>query len=174
MDNYLDTKKYGTSNVFDLITIGQALHWFNEEEIFPFVQKSLRENGTVGIFAYKKQHFKVGEPLYLAFEEYFQLIKPYFECDTDNNDNNYYKFNFKKYFQMQEPKFFEEETLISLNKLITFLQSWSAYYNYKKSRNEDPLIKFKENCKSILSREDDDIVDIKYYNFYYVILLQKL
>ncbi len=173
VENYLDIQKYGSNKVFDLITIGQALHWFNEDQIFPFLQQMLRDNGTIAIFAYRKQHFLKTDPLYQPFEDYFQLIKPYFECDTDNNDNNYYKTNFDKYFEKEEVKYFTEESTISLNKLIDFLKSWSAYYNYKKAKNEDPLIRFKEICRGIMNNQNDDENIIRYYNFYFAIILHK-
>ena len=169
----MDVEKFGKSKVFDLITIGQALHWFKEDIIFPFLQQVIRDDGTIAIFAYKKQHFKNCDPLYDAFEDYFKLIKPFFECDTDNNDNDYYKFDFKRYFKTEEIKYFTEESTISLNKLIDFLKSWSAYYNYKKAKNDDPLVRFKETCKDILKSDNDDEINIRFYNFYFAIILHK-
>ena len=175
IDSYIDTKKNGTSKIFDFISFGQALHWFEEEKIFPFLQKILKDDGTVGIIGYKKQHFLNSDPLYQVFEEYINLLRPYFECDIDNNDNDYYKFNFKKYFEKREVKHFNEESTISLNQFINFLKSWSGYYNYKKEKNEDPLIKFRAECKEILkSDDDDDEIKINFYNFYFVIILHKL
>lgn len=173
MENYLDVNKYGNENIFDVITIGQALHWFKEEEIFPFLNRVLATDGTVGVFGYKKQHFKEGEALYQPFENLYQLLKPYFECDTDNNDNNYYKFDFNKYFGNFELKLFEEETTISLSKLFSFLKSWSAYYNYQKATSKDPLETFIKECREALPGHDENVSDIKYYNFYFAIILHK-
>ena len=173
MDNYVDTEKYGKSKIFDLITFGQALHWFDEEKIFPFLQKLLKDDGIIGIIGYRKQHFLNSDALYQVFENYINLIRPFFECDIDNNDNNYYKFNFKKYFKIEEVKHYTEESTISLNQLLKFMQSWSAYYNYKKEKKEDPLIKFKDECKVILKCEDDEKMNITFYNFYFVIILHK-
>ena len=63
--------------------------------------------------------------------------------------------------------------MISLNKLIEFLQSWSGYYNYKKIKNEDPLIQFRKDCKDILKSENDDLKIIKFHNFYHVTIIHK-
>ena len=51
---------------------------------------------------------------------------------------------------------------------------WIRNYNYKKEKNEDPLIKFKAECKEILKSDDDDEIKINFYNFYFVIILHKL
>jgi SAM-dependent methyltransferase len=177
-DDIYNIHKYIPQDIkFDLITIGQAFHWFNDNQLIEFIKKILKPNGTFIIIGYKKQHFKNdnGDYLYDIFQEFIDFIKPFFECDADETDNAYpnSKQLFKDNFEINDTFFNEEKIEIELETLEAFVASWSAYVNYKKlgkSENEDPLIKLKEKFLNVLSNKE--IKKIDFYNFYFLIKLK--
>jgi SAM-dependent methyltransferase len=74
--------------MFDLITIGQAFHWFDAEKLLQYINdKLLASNGLLIIAGYKKQHFKQEDKLFQPFEDFITKLKTFFECDVDFNDS---------------------------------------------------------------------------------------
>jgi SAM-dependent methyltransferase len=156
--------KEDETKILDLITIGQAFHWFEEEKLLNFiVDKLLLPNGLLVITGYKKQHFKVGDKLFIPFENFIKKLKPYFECDVEFNDSGYERTDFTKYFSNVEKKFFEEECQLTIQNLIKFIKSWSGYFNYLKNNHDDPAEELLTNCLQFY--EPTDMV--KFYNFYF-------
>ena len=167
---------------FDLITIGQAYHWYEEDKILTFLKSLLSNEGILVIAGYKKQHFdEVTQPdLNSFFESIIKFLLPYFECNVANIDSGYVSSfqKFKKYFSnIDGPKWFTEQSQIGMNKLSIFLKSWSAYVNYKKSLShgqKDILDVMEEKLRQSynLSQEDDlDQIQEKFYNYYFIIFL---
>jgi len=143
----------------------------------------LKSNGSLFIIGYQKQHFKKESSYYGIFQKFFEFVKPYFDCNADENDNYYINSHslFIEKFKNFDLKFYEEKIEIDLEFLLSFLKSWSAYVNYMKKKNEkdeDPLIILKKEFQDEirkLNKEKDfkDIMKIKfdYYNFYFMITL---
>jgi SAM-dependent methyltransferase len=159
------------TKMFDLITIGQAYHWFEEEKLLTYIyEKLLSPNGILVITGYKKQHFKVTDKLYNCFEDFIKKLKPYFECDVDFNDSGYERSNplFGKFFKSVDKKYFEEECELSIQDLIKFIKSWSGYYNYLKDNNEDPAEELLQECLKYYQATDK----VKFYNFYFYLELK--
>jgi len=172
---------------FDLITVGQAFHWFENEKFICFAKSILKENGVLCILGYQKQHFKPEDSFYNIFQNFFEYIKPYFDCNADENDNFYLNSHnlFKNNFEFFDLKFFEEKIEINLDFLITLLKSWSAYNNFIKKKSEkedDPLnnlitdfekeLRKKHVGKDNLLKEDIMKIKFDYYNFYFMITLK--
>jgi SAM-dependent methyltransferase len=162
----------GETKMFDLITIGQAFHWFDEEKLLSFIhEKLLTDSGLLVIAGYKKQHFKEGEKLIEPFEGFIKKLKPYFECDVDFNDSGYERTNplFQKFFTHVEKKYFEEESEIAIQDLIKFVKSWSGYHNYIKNNQDDPATDLLNTCLTIGLTPTDKV---KFFNFYFYLELK--
>ena len=171
---------------FDLITIGQAYHWFDGSKFINFTKTILDKNGILCILGYKKQHFRKEHFLFEIFENFINLLKPYFECDVEETDSAFPNSQelFKQNFKNFEIKYFEEKIEINLDFFISFLKSWSGYVNFIKKNKEkdDPLLQFRKNCEIKLKEKfckNHDYIDFgeikfDFYNFYFVILLKDL
>ena len=165
---------------FDLITVGQAFHWFDEHKILPFLKSLLCDNGTLVLAGYKKQHFdqSTQPELYGPFNSLIETLTPYFECDVNNTDWAYYKNNesFKKYFgekNVVEPLYFEETFDLPVSKLLLLVKSWSAYVNIKKETTEGKLdvleeleinlrkaLKLPEKKQDKVEKKEDDEMEL--------------
>ena len=162
-------KELRKEKLFDLITIGQAFHWFDPENLIIFIKNILlSETGTLVILGYQKQHFYKNDILHKPFQKFIDQLKPYFECDCDYNDSGYSSSNqlFKNNFKFVNTKYFTEEQYIKLYTLIKFCKSWSAYYNYMKKNPDDPINDLEQIIKNLNINED-----INFYNFYFMITL---
>jgi ubiquinone/menaquinone biosynthesis C-methylase UbiE len=168
---------------FDLITIGQAFHWFEETRFLEFVKKILSENGVLILAGYKKQHFdeQTQPELYKYFNWVEEKLLPYFECDVDNNDNAYYKSyeTIQKIFKVEKDQikviFLKEEAEVPLKKVFDLLKSWSAYVNYlktKKLEEIDLIEEYQNNLKFYFGTdilEDLEKTKVAYFNFYFTV-----
>jgi ubiquinone/menaquinone biosynthesis C-methylase UbiE len=182
-DISIDSEEKLNFKKFDLITIGQAFHWFEETRFLDFVKKILSENGVLILAGYKKQHFdeQTQPELYKYFNLVEEKLLPYFECDVDNNDNAYYKSyeTIQKFFQVEKDqikvRFFREEAEVPLKKVFDLLKSWSAYVNYlkiKKLEEIDLIEEYQNNLKLYLGTdilEDLEKTKVTYFNFYFTV-----
>lgn len=156
----------------------------------------MKEDATLFILGYKKQHFKENQVFYYIFQEFLDQMIPYFECEVDDVENYYIKSHdlFKQNFSYFDIKFFEEKKEITLDYLLGFLKSWSAYLNFLAKHNEDiskgsvkdPLYVLKnkilQEIKQI-KKQNSDIVEnnensryndtkFEFFNFYFMITLK--
>ncbi len=120
----------------DLITVAQAVHWFNFDKFYDEVKRVLKPEGVVAVWTYTLPFISeeiaaeinyfhdnvVGEfwqkENKLVSDEYKSLPFPFEEVKTPD-------FNFKKE--------------ITLNDLLGLFKSWSAVQRYKDQTYEDPV-----------------------------------
>jgi len=188
-ENILKSSKTSTE-VFDLITIGQAFHWFDEIKILTYLRNILKENGVLILVGYTKQHFdpNTHPELYKLFQGTIDTLIPYFECDIKNNDGAYFKSyeNIKKVFNIEESEikveWYTESTRCKVKKVVDLLRSWSAYINMvknsKQSENafKDPIDDLQENLINyfnLKSIDDLEKQEVDYYNFYFTVAIKK-
>jgi ubiquinone/menaquinone biosynthesis C-methylase UbiE len=167
---------------FDLITVGQAFHWFEEEIFLKYMKTLLKEGGVLVLAGYSKEHFdKTEQPdLYKILDKTIKRLLPYFECDIDNNDNAYYKSHesIKKIFPGEfVTKHYIETAEVPLNTLFGLLRSWSAYNNYKKSKKSTDADIIDDLEKELveyfgISQVELQIKKVIYHNFYYTLTIK--
>ncbi|KAM3142923.1 hypothetical protein pb186bvf_004986 [Paramecium bursaria] len=146
LDKHLNKK-------YDLITIGQALHWFDIDKLFPYLnEKLLSDDGTIAILSYyaletyldtEELGVDVNLRNSLSYYEnqYYATVEGYFECDRNNLKSGYQQYDFKKYFNTVEVHKFEIETKQSLDSILKYFRTFSAYNTYieKHPEKEDPV-----------------------------------
>lgn len=121
----------------DLITIAQALHWFNLDAFYMEVRRVAKPNAIIAAWCY---------PLGKITNEIDILI---LKLDKDILGNHYWsparKYVDKKYqtilfpfVKMNTPDFFIEKTL-SFEQLIGYLNTWSAVKEYIKINQNNPI-----------------------------------
>lgn len=154
---------------FDLITIGEALHWFD----VPFALKNikenwLKENGMLSILAYicigLKYNVKDLEKRKLGNEKYYQfydVVKSYFECDREEIKNGYKNYPFDKFFTSKEMEEDYIETEMTTNELIKYVKTFSAYNTYYEKNHQakdfkDVTLTLLENIHMDLKKFEKD------------------
>ncbi len=124
-------------NHFDLITVGQALHWFDREHFFQEVNRVAKPSGVLAIWGYGLPRIcpKVDT---LLSEFCNQVLAEYWDFDRST----------KPYQLSQESHFFMEikgksefviEQLMSKAELTGYLYTWSAVKEYLKHNQDDPV-----------------------------------
>ncbi len=122
----------------DLITIAQALHWFDFERFYDEVRRVLRPDGIIAAWSYGPLHTADAALNDVVQYYYREVVGPYWPPERQWIEERYRTIPFP-FDPITVPQF----TMIfdwSLDDLIGYLASWSATARYVKARGMNPLI----------------------------------
>lgn len=123
-------------NSFDLITVAQAIHWFNFEAFYAEVKRTLKPNGIFAVMGYGIMHIdkKVDQVVHKLYEE---ILGKYWDPERSYIEEGYKTIPFP--FEELTAPYFQIETNWNFNQLIGYLNTWSALQHYKKANDRNPL-----------------------------------
>jgi len=138
------TKRNMTSK-FDLITIGEALHWFDTEELFHHITDNLMEkDARFCILNYNTPYVEYNVPdedfrkrAQFHFDRYFETIKSYFEYNLESFFLGYEDLQFEKYFKNVKQCSLVEKTPVSIDAFVGYYQTYSGHMTYVKKHKDD-------------------------------------
>lgn len=126
---------------FDLITVAQAIHWFDFDCFYAEVRRTLRPEGILAVIGYGLIQV-VDADLQACVERlYFKTLNGYWDAERRYVDEAYRTIPFP----------FEEITTPELSmsfqwsaaQLLDYLNTWSALKHYRAKNSEDPLYELK-------------------------------
>ncbi len=120
----------------DLITVAQALHWFDLELFFNEAKRVLRPGGVIAVWAYTL--LKIApeiDPLLDHF--YYKTIAPFWPSERLIVDDRYRGIEFP-FAEMTPPKF-QLGADWNLNQLLGYIRTWSATRRFTSARGFDPV-----------------------------------
>ena len=121
----------------DLVTVAQALHWFDIPAFFREVQRVLKPNGIVAVWAYNL--LSVSPPIdRLIMEFYEETTGPFWPPERTIVESGYREVEFP--FAELTPPSFELETRWTLHQVLGYLRTWSATQKFVAARGFDPVI----------------------------------
>lgn len=132
-------------NSVDLVTVAQALHWFDFDKFYEEVRRVASKDAIFATWSYGL--FKFNEPtmdqLILGF--YNDIVGPYWPPERVYTDNRYRTIPFP--FNEIESPDFHMEMDYSIEQVINYLGTWSAVKNYRTEVGQDPLSGLFENLR---------------------------
>ena len=134
-----------SNDVFDLITVGQAIHWFDFEKFYAEVKRTAKTNALIAVVGYGKFN---SEPAIDSIIEtlYTDLIGTYWDKERIFIEEKYLTIPFP--FKEIECPDFSKEYSWSFSQLIGYLKTWSAVKHYQKEKNKNPIDLIKKNLES--------------------------
>jgi len=131
----------------DLITVAQALHWFDLEPFYREVERVLRDNGVLAVWCYGLLHVKGGQvdPILQTF--YYDTIGPYWPPERRYVDDGYRSLPFP--YPPIAPPAFNMEVRWPLAHLLGYLRSWSATERYIQRQGLDPIAALGEKLEQV-------------------------
>lgn len=123
-------------NMFDLITVAQAIHWFNFKAFYAEVERTIKPGGVLAIVGYGLLQID-GETDKVISKLYTELLGPFWDKERKYIDENYQTILFP-YEEMLAPEF-QNTYEWSFEQLIGYLQTWSAVNHYVKRKGENPV-----------------------------------
>lgn len=147
----------------DLITVAQALHWFNLDLFYEEVRRVAKPTAIIAVWCY---------PLVECFDKKFQTmleefykttLGPYWPPERIHCDTGYRDLAFP-FSDVKTSEFFKEYTW-TIEMFAGYLSTWSAVQRYKQENNKDPVIDFLSSVKNELQPKT-------HYNFRFRFILR--
>lgn len=145
-------------NSFDLVTVAQAIHWFNFGAFYTEVKRLLKPGGIIAVIGYGL--IRINEKVDKWVDNYYwNIVGPYWDKERSYIDKEYTTIPFP-FDEIPSPKLFIEYNW-SKAQFIGYLHTWSAMQHYIKANNESPL---SEELASALDKvwADDEILAIRF------------
>jgi hypothetical protein len=122
---------------FDLITVAQALHWFDVDEFHNEVNRVAKENALLAVWGYGNCSIAGKEVQELFLHFYHDVVGPYWDDARRHVENGYRDIAFP-FKTIQAPEF-SIGVEWSMNDFLGYLSTWSATQKYKKETGIDPV-----------------------------------
>jgi len=120
----------------DLVTVGQALHWFDRPRFWKEVGRVLVPRGVIAVWCYDL--LRAGPPVDAIIRRlYFEIVGPYWPPERVLTEQRYATIEFP--FEELAPPSFRMEKRWTLPELLGYLRTWSAARRYAEAKGEDPV-----------------------------------
>jgi SAM-dependent methyltransferase len=132
------------AETIDLVTIAQALHWFELERFYAEVWRVLKPEGVIAASAYNLLHV---EPAIDAVinHYYFDIVGPYWPPERALVE----KFEELRFpFPEIAPPPFEMTADWKVEHLLGYLRTWSATQRFMAANQTDPLKDVEKELRS--------------------------
>lgn len=133
------------NDIFDLITVGQAAHWFDFEKFYAEVIRVLRPGGVIAIFGYAFMRFNDNMDKVIG-DFYSGNLDGYWDDERKYVDEDYKTIPFP-FDEIKVPAFTSVYEW-NVEQLIGYLNTWSAVQHYIKRNGNNPVDDVEKKIKS--------------------------
>lgn len=134
------------SQSVDLVTVAQALHWFDLDPFYGEVQRVLKPAGVLAVWTYGPLHVEADAVDALLQEFYHDIVGPYWPPERRLVEAGYRDLAFP--FAEISPPPFNMEKQWNLAHLLGYLHTWSATRRYADDTGTDPVLALEERLRS--------------------------
>jgi SAM-dependent methyltransferase len=121
---------------FDLIVVGQAIHWFNFEAFYKVVRGTLKPEGIFAVVGYSL--FRTGDETDRVIDHFYKdITHPYWDDERHYVDENYKTIPFP--FKEIEAPQITSTVEWTFEQMVGYLGTWSAVQHYIKANGKDPV-----------------------------------
>ncbi|MGH2647587.1 MAG: class I SAM-dependent methyltransferase [Ginsengibacter sp.] len=133
-------------NSFDLITVAQAIHWFDFDIFYSQVSRTLKNGGVIAVIGYDV--FRINEEINLMIDKFYsETTGPYWDKERKYIEDHYRTIPFP-FKQIDTPGFFMNYNW-EFEQVIGYLNTWSAVQHYIRKNNENPVEKFSHALRKV-------------------------
>jgi SAM-dependent methyltransferase len=125
------------SGTVDLVTVAQALHWFEIQPFYREVDRVLTGRGVLAVWTYGNQELAHDAIDSVLGRFYHDVVGPYWRPERRHVESGYRTLPFP-FPELSAPSFVLEEHW-TLTDLIGYLGTWSATQQYRETTGHDPL-----------------------------------
>lgn len=121
---------------FDLITVAQAIHWFDFEQFYAEVKRTLKPNGIICVIGYGL--LRVDDDVNPILDHFYKtVIGPYWDKERKHIDAAYQSIPFP-FETIESPELFMEYEW-SLDHFVHYMGTWSAVQHYIHEHGNNPI-----------------------------------
>jgi len=137
----------------DLITVAQAVHWFDLPDFYAEAKRVLKPDGVIALWTYDRIYFKNEELNRILSYFYNDLVVDYWSFDRSHIENGYSTLDFP-FAEINTPKFTIRHEW-DAQQVINYLYTWSSVRNYMKQNDDDPIEQIKDELWKFWGDEND-------------------
>jgi SAM-dependent methyltransferase len=121
---------------FDLITVGQALHWFDRDAFYQEVRRVGKPGGLLAVWGYSILSVSPEiDPFLMNF--YQNIVGPYWDSARKLVDDEYQTITFP-FKEIPSPRFYIKVSW-TLEHFAGYLETWSATQKFIQKNNTSPV-----------------------------------
>lgn len=135
------------SGCIDLITVAQALHWFDLPAFYAEAQRVLKPEGVLAVWTYGKMEFDNPQMRSVLGHFYFDTVGPYWPPERKLVEEGYRSLAFP-FDELQTPAF-KIEAAMTLDEIMGYIRTWSATQRYLKEHGHDPVLELEQKMSEI-------------------------
>ncbi len=121
----------------DLVTVAQALHWFELTSFYEEVRRVGKPGAMIAAWTYGNQDIDDKDVNSVVQHFYQHVVGPYWPPERHHVETGYRELDFP-FTRIEAPQFMMEQQW-PLVQLLGYLRSWSATARYKAANGEDPV-----------------------------------
>jgi len=135
----------------DLVTVAQALHWFDLDAFYSEVNRVLRPGGVLAVWTYGLLTIHLPEADD-AMRRFYRTLDPWWPPERKLVDTGYRTIPFP-FDEVTAPPF-EIEARWSPPQLVGYVRTWSAVSRCLRERGEDPAAPFERELRAVWGAPD--------------------
>lgn len=120
-----------------LITVAQALHWFNFERFYTEVRRVLKPDGVLAVWAYGINQVEGQAVNEIVLDFYSNVVGPCWPPERQLVEEGYRTIPFP--FRETAAPEFKMEARWTMGQLLGYFSTWSATNRYLKTKGINPL-----------------------------------
>jgi SAM-dependent methyltransferase len=120
-----------------LVTVAQALHWFNFDRFYAEVRRVVAPGGVLAVWAYAMNTLEGEAADQIIQEFYANQVGPYWPPECNWVEAGYRTIPFP--FTDLNPPPFQMEARWTLEQLLGYFSTWSATTRFIKATGQDPI-----------------------------------
>lgn len=129
----------------DLITIAQAIHWFDRERFYNEVKRVAKPGAIIALWGYGL--LSVGSEIdHLIHEFYAKVVGPYWDSERKLIDEAYHTLAFP--FREIPNSGFQFNAVWSIDHLDGYLSTWSSVQRYIRENGHSPVPEWVEKIRA--------------------------
>jgi len=130
----------------DLVTVAQAVHWFDLGRFFAEVDRVLKPCGVLAVWAYGINQIEGDQVNQIVQHFYSEIVGPYWPPERRLIEEGYRSIQLP-FAEITSPEF-RMETHWTLEQLLGYFGTWSATNRYIKSVGKNPIDPLREELKA--------------------------
>lgn len=128
-------------HIADLVTVAQALHWFDHDRFYAEVRRVMRPGGLLAVWTYDFHSVNEAvDPVIDRLQNEF--VRPYWPAERRHVDAGYSTIPFP-FAEVAVPPF-EMTAEWDLPHLLGYINTWSAVRQYEKRHGANPIERLRE------------------------------